>query len=118
MDTNVKQEEKEVIKPYDDAKINEHAAKCGGKRNLRELIISTDDNFEFHYLIKKPSRATMQAVASSEQKKDIDSTQRLMLGCVLEGDKEAYEHDGSIYVNLLKGIGELAHIANQELKKI
>lgn len=111
-------EKKQIIKPYEQSHIDAHAAKCGGLRNLREAVIHSEDNEEFHYLIKKPSRAVMQAIASAEQKKDIEATQKLMLGCVLEGDKEAYEHDGAIYTQLLKSVGELVHGGKLELKKL
>jgi hemin uptake protein HemP len=41
-----------------------------------------------------------------------------MLGCVLEGDKEAYEHDGAIYSQLLTKVGELIKTAKGDLKKL
>ena len=107
-----------IVRPYDNEAIEAHSAKCGGKRNLREVVISTDDNEQFHYLIKKPSRAIMQAVADYEKKNDINKIQSLMLGCVLEGDKEAYEFDGSIYVKLLESISKLVHQNKEELKKL
>lgn len=105
-------------RPYDDVKINEHAAKVGGTRNLREIVLETEDNEEFYYLVKKPSRAVMQAVAQYENKKDIDGVQKLMLGCVLEGDKEAYEFDGSLYAKLLENISELLNDTKGTIKKL
>jgi hypothetical protein len=107
-----------TIRPYDDVKINEHAAKVGGFRNLREIVLETEDNEEFYYLVKKPSRAVMQAVAQYENKKDIDGVQKLMLGCVLEGDKEAYEFDGSLYAKLLEKISELLNDTKGTIKKL
>ncbi len=110
-----------VIKPFGDVEIEAHAAKCGGRRNLREIPITTDDNEQFVYLVKKPSRAVMQALAEEEQKgdkKNVTTIQKLMLGCVLEGDKEAYEYDGAIYSQLLKAIGMLVKTAKSDIKKI
>jgi len=63
----------------------------------------------------------MQALAEEGEKgekKNITTIQKLMLGCVLEGDKEAYEYDGAIYTKLLKGIGGLVNTAKEEVKKI
>lgn len=110
-----------VIRPFTEDQILEHAAKCGGRRNLREISIITDDNEEFVYLVKKPSRGLMQALAEENQKndkKDITTIQKLMLGCVLEGDREAYEYDGAIYTDLLKAISQLVKTKKSEVKKI
>lgn len=111
---------KEVIvnRPFSEDNILSHAAKCGGKRNLRVIVLSTDDDEEFHYLVKKPSRAAMQAVAQYESKKDIDGVQKIMLGCVLEGDRDAFEHDGSLYAKLLENISELIKDTSGEIKKL
>lgn len=126
--------EKPIInKPYDEAKIEEEAGKVGGRRNLREVTIKTDGgDYEFVYLIKKPSRAVMEAIADAEAKgstttekgqpikkvKDIGKIQKLMMGCVLQGDREAFEYDGAIYTQLLKHVGELVKEARGELKKL
>lgn len=108
----------EVIRPYTDEAINEHAAKSGGRRNLKEVIVTTDDDYQFHYLVKRPSRHVLQAVAQKEEKKDTDGIQKLMYGCVLEGDTQAAEADGAIYSQLLLAIGNLAQTAKNELKKV
>lgn len=114
-----KEEKKlEVVRPFGDVEIEAHAAKVGGKRNLREVIVETDDGYAFHYLVKKPSRAVIQAIVQHEAKKDITAQQKVMLGCVLEGDREAYENDGGIYGSLIGKIGELTNKANADIKKI
>jgi hypothetical protein len=107
-----------IIKPYTESHIDEHAGKVGGRRNLREVIIHTDDDCSFHYLIKKPSKGVLQAVADYEAKKDIAGIQKVMMGCVLEGDKEAIEHDGAIYTDLLSKISELINSTKSEIKKL
>ena len=113
-----------VIKPYDDSVIAEHAAKCGGERNVIEIIIETDDYYQFHYLVKRPTKTVMQAIAEISEKPeskklqtDVTNIQKLMLGCVLEGDRDAYEHDGLIYTQLLKRIGQLVNQSKESLKK-
>jgi|SRR5690625_88807 len=108
----------EVVRPFGDAEIEAHAAKVGGKRNLREVIVETDDGYAFHYLVKKPSRAVIQAIVQHEGKKDVNAQQKVMLGCVLEGDKEAYENDGGVYGSLIGKIGELTQTAKADIKKI
>lgn len=113
--------EKQVIKTYTETDIEAHAGKCGGKRNLREICITADDGeYEFWYLVKKPSKAVLEAIASEEAKKEKNTSniQKIMLGCVLEGDKEAYDHDGAIYTQLLKSVGELIKTAKGDLKKL
>lgn len=110
--------EKQVIKPYGQTEIDNHAAKVGGARNLREIIIETDDDMEFHYLVKKPSRSVIQAITDAEKKKDINVQQKIILGCVLEGDKEAYEYDGAIYSQLLSKVGQLMESAKGTIKKL
>jgi alkanesulfonate monooxygenase SsuD/methylene tetrahydromethanopterin reductase-like flavin-dependent oxidoreductase (luciferase family) len=110
-----------IIRPFTEEQIDAHAAKCGGRRNLRVIPITTDTDEQFEYLVKKPSRAVMQALALEEQKgdkKDVTAIQKLMLGCVLEGDKEAYEYDGAIYSQLLKAVGTLVQTAKSDVKKL
>ena len=112
-----KEETFEVIRPFGDAEIEQHAAKVGGRRNLRETTIESD-GVVFHYLIKKPSRAVMQAVTDAEQRKNIGQVQKLMMGCVLEGDRDAFEYDGSIYIRLLESISKLVDTATADIKKL
>src|SRR5699024_5639438 len=101
-----------------ETEITEHAAKVGGKRNLREVEVMTDDGYTFCYLIKKPSRPLMRAVTNKERKKDTDGIEKLMMGCVLEGDCDAYEYDGAIYSSLITLIGQLINTAKASIKKI
>lgn len=110
--------EKKVIRPFGQTEIDNHAAKVGGVRNLREIIIETDDEIDFHYLVKKPSRSVIQAVAAAEKNKDTNTQQKIILGCVLEGDLEAIEYDGAIYTQLLTKISELLESAKSTIKKL
>lgn len=112
-----------VSKPYSEETIEAYAGKCGGVRNLREIPIYTDDGYEFWYLVKKPSKNVLQAIAYEKEKGDkkndpnaINEIQKIMMGCILEGDKDAYEHDGSIYTALCKEIGKLASGSSSTLK--
>lgn len=111
-------EKLEVVKPFTDTEIEQHAAKVAGRRNLREVSIITDDGYEFVYLIKKPTRSVMEAITDKKKDNDLNAVAKLMLGCVLEGDREAYEHDGAIYEELLKAVAALISTAEGHLKKL
>lgn len=107
---------KNVIKPFADDKIEIHAAKVGGKQNLKIVSIEVDD-YEYIYLIKKPSRSIIQAIADYERKGNSSKVDDLLINCVLEGDKEAFEHDGSIYIALIGQIGNLITGVKIDIKK-
>ena len=111
------------VRPFDESDVVAHAAKCGGRRNVKEIPIYTDDNYVFWYLVKRPSKSVLQAIAEAKEKGDkkndptaITDIQKLMMGCVLEGDKDAYEYDGAIYTALCKEIGKMATEARSNLK--
>lgn len=106
-----------VIKPYSDEAKEIHAGKVGGIQNLREVTINVDDDFEYHYLIRKPSRTILQAIAEYEKKGDTNKIESLLINCILEGDKEAFEHDGAIYLALLTEIGKLIVGVKTDIKK-
>lgn len=111
-----------VSRPFSDNEIEAHAARVAGRRNLRVISILTDGGeYQFDYLIKKPSRTVITAITDKKGKKDgadLNEVAKLLLGCVLEGDKEAYEHDASIYEELINKISELAYSAEGHLKKL
>lgn len=110
--------EKQIIKKHTDADVIEAAAKVGGKQNLREITISTDDGIDYVYLVKKPSRSVLSAIAKYEEKKDTNAIEKMMIGCVLYGDADAYEHDGAVYNELMTEIGKLVHTAKGSTKKL
>ena len=110
--------DKQVIKTYGNAEIEAHALKVGGKRNLREVEIETEDNEVFVYLIRRPSRSVLMAITDAEKKGNVNSMQNVLMGCVLEGDKEAYENDGSIYLKLLSSVGSLVKSSSETIKKL
>lgn len=113
-----KKQSLKVVKPWGDPEIDQHAGRVGGKRNLREVEIETDDGYLFSYLVKRPGKSLIQAVAETEKKGDLTGVQNLLLGCVLAGDKEAYENDGAVYSQLLSSITSLVQEAESRLKKI
>ena len=124
MDTKETKVEYTEVKPWDDSVKTEHAAKCGGVRNLVEIDVITEDNYRFSYLVKRPTKTIVQAITEIEAKheskkepKDKTNIQNLMLGCVLEGDKDAYENDAAIYTVLMTRISQLVKQAKIDLKK-
>lgn len=107
------------IKPFSKEQIADHAAKVGGSHNLREISISCeDDDVVYVYLVKKPNRAVIKAITDAKEKKNLNGVADLMLGCVLEGDRDAYENDGAVYEELLTQIGGLITKAKGEVKKV
>lgn len=106
-----------VIKPWDDSVKEDHAGRVGGMRNLIEIEVETDDGYIFSYLVKRPNRSVSAASVDAGLKNDYGTVQKLMLGCVLEGDREAYENDGAIYNQLSEKIGMLLQSAKSRIKK-
>lgn len=108
-----------TVKPYGESDIENHAPKVGGVRNLKEITVYLDDEEEaFSYLVKKPSRAVVQAIGEAGAKKETNKVQKLMMACVLEGDKDAYEYDGAIYLQLVERISDLVEKAKSDIAKI
>lgn len=110
--------EKKVVKKHSDADVIEAAAKVGGKQNLRVVTIATEDGIDYEYLVKKPSRNVLSAIAKYEEKKDTTSIEKMMIGCILFGDADAYEHDGAVYKELMTEIGKLVQTAKGSTKKL
>lgn len=105
-----------VIKPYTDVQVTEHEAKVGGKRNLKEIIIKDDEGVEYCYLVKRPTRAIVQASAEAMQKNDLKAQHKLTMGCVLEGDMEVIEQDGVMFSELLARIQLIGKSITSEIK--
>ena len=110
----------EVIRPFDESAIDAHAAKCGGRRLLKEIEVITDDDYKFCYLVKRPTKDFIGAVQAKTKATETDTPgiEKLMIGLVLEGDKQAYELDASIYTQLIKQIGGMLRSASSDIKKI
>lgn len=116
-ETNEEEQEVPVIRPYGEAEIIAAAAKFGGKRNLREIIVESDGE-KFAYLVKKPSRSVVQATEEAGSKNDFKTVQKLVSACVLEGDQTALEHDGAIYNEVMSQIGGMLRKVKSDVKKL
>ena len=51
-------------------------------------------------------------------KDNTDGVAKILLGCVLEGDLEAIENDGSLYLGMIEKITSLVGAAKGEIKKL
>jgi len=107
-----------IVKPYTPEVVAEHEAKVGGKSNLREIIVTDDEGLDFYYLVKRPTRSVIQAITNANGKNDINGASKIMLGCVLEGDLEAIENNGAIYLALVENITTLIGGVKSEIKKL
>jgi hypothetical protein len=108
----------EIQRNYTEEQILAHAAKCGGKRNLREIIITDDEGVQVAFLVKKPSRSVVQAITAENDKKNVNGATKIIIGCVLEGDRELLENDGSVFLELTGKISELLSQTKSEVKKL
>lgn len=121
MSKKEEKEEKEVaniiVKPYTAEAVVAHEARVGGKRNLKEVVV-TDDETDFYYLVKRPTRSVLQAVTGAKDKSDINGASKILMGCVLEGDMEAIEHNGAMYLSLVEAITTLIGGVRSEIKKL
>ena len=88
-----------------------------GKR-LRYLNVKTEDgNSEF--IIKKPNRATSEAVADAFDKKDNALAATIMISnCVIAGDIGDIDEDAEVYTKVTTFISTLVKEAEIEVKKL
>ena len=106
------------MKKYTEKDILEHEAKVGGKSNLREIVVIDEDDNEHFFLVKRPTRSVIQAITAANAKNDINQASKILLGCVLEGDLEAVENNGAIYLALVEKITTLIGGVKSEIKKL
>ena len=71
------------------------------------------------FILKKPTRWIMDAVASSGLKKDVIASNKVLIAnCVLGGDMDLLEQDGGIYSALLRDINKQITFYEGDLKKL
>lgn len=88
-----------------------------GKR-LRYLLVKTEDG-DSEFIIKKPSRATSEAVAHAFDKKDNSLAANIMISnCVIAGDTDDIEEDAEVYTKVTTFISALVNDAEIEVKKL
>ncbi|MBD3748510.1 MAG: hypothetical protein IE931_03345 [Sphingobacteriales bacterium] len=88
-----------------------------GEKSLSLATVKNADGDEFKFVLKKPNRSTLEAIAKA--KDDSERINKLLLSnCVLGGDTYIFEQDGSVYLEVLTQIGKLSGKAETEVKKL
>lgn len=105
-----------IVRPFTEADIVGFEAKVGGKRNLKEIVITDDTGQQYSYLVQRPTRVVVQASAEAMQKNDLKAQHKYALGCVLAGDMEVIEQDGVMFSELLARIQLIGKSVTSEIK--
>ncbi|QQV91582.1 hypothetical protein Peternella1_46 [Winogradskyella phage Peternella_1] len=88
-----------------------------GKHLLIDLEIEVDGR-TYNYVLRKPDRAVLEAMGKHAVSKNVELTNKsLIKNCVLGGDMEALEKDGSVYVEVLEQLQKLKSEAKSTVKK-
>ncbi len=89
-----------------------------GKR-LRELVIKDSEGDELKFYLVKPNRTVMEAITQKGvEQKIVEMNKVLISNCVVGGDMQAIEDDGSIYIAVISAITELIDEVSSEIKKL
>ena len=96
-------EEKKLISGFTPAEHAELKLKYG--KRLRHVSVVIDEDERYDYLIARPNKNIILAMASHRE--DLDKANDLLINnCVVAGDKEALE-DSSVYTTVLLAISEM-----------
>lgn len=96
------------------------ALKAKHGKKLSELTVTTSDDETFVFILKKPSRHTIEAVGDIEKDKKGKTSiaSKIMIAnCVIAGDMEALD-DGEVYSTVLTEVGKLFTKASAATKKL
>ena len=89
-------------------------------KKLSELKFTTSEDEEMVFVLKKPTRAVVEAISDLKQdpkSKISKSTQIMLSNCVIAGPMEQLE-DAEVYATVLEAVGKLFTKANSEIKKL
>lgn len=101
------------------AQIQDWKAKYGADSLSETTVSLPEEGTEYSFVVKKPNRAVMEAVAKAGSKNDIEGSNKILLAnCVLGGDMAAIENDGAVYIKLLDVIRLLLGNAESTVKKL
>ncbi|MBU2923056.1 hypothetical protein KO504_17030 [Winogradskyella psychrotolerans] len=88
-----------------------------GKHRIIDLEIEVDGH-TYNYVLRKPDRAVLEAMGKHAVAKNVELTNKsLIKNCVLGGDMEALDKDGSVYVEVLEQLQKLKSEAKSTIKK-
>lgn len=89
-----------------------------GANSLTEATITTQDG-EYKFILRKPGRAVLEAVASIGDKEPSSAANKILIAnCVLGGDTYVFEHDGAVYLAVLEQVSKLMSNAKAAVKKL
>ncbi len=116
-----------AINEVTDAEIQEWKAKYGAIHELTIEVESAvlDENgnevtpaIETSYILKQPNRLVLDVAGGHGVKKDVVGANKVLISnCVLAGDANLLENNGSIYSSVLKTLNRLVEVKKQRLKK-
>ncbi|MBX7204149.1 MAG: hypothetical protein K1X81_01880 [Bacteroidia bacterium] len=90
-----------------------------GENNLRSVTIKTADGQEEEYVLRVPGRAELEAVGRHGANKDVSkANQVLITNCVLRGNTELFDKDGTVYAAVLDELSKLMRKAEATVKKL
>lgn len=90
-----------------------------GEHNLRSAIVETQGGKAEEYVIRVPGRAELEAVGRHGANKDIaKANQVLISNCVLHGNTQLFDTDGTVYAAILDELSRLMRKAEVAVKKL
>lgn len=111
-----------------DADIQEWKHKYGSVEELtievEPAVLDADGNvlekvIETTFIVKQPNRTVLDVAGSHGVKKDVVGANKVLISnCVLAGDKDLLENNGSVYSTVLKTLNQLVQVKKNKLKKL
>lgn len=96
------------------------ALKAQHGNKLSELKFETSEGQELVFVLKKPTRSVIEAIADikNDAKGKISQSSKLMISnCVVAGPMEELE-DGEVYATVLEAVGRTFTKASADVKKL
>ena len=102
---------------FSEADITAIKAKHGNNLTLVQLQVSEEETSEF--ILAQPSRKVMDLLGHHGIKKDVIAANKVLISnCVVAGDSELIERDGSVYTTILSEIRKLVDVKERKVKKL
>lgn len=113
--TELSAEEKGKINGFTEEQYKELSSKYG--KRLRMVTVQTEDG-RYDYLIIRPSRAHMMAVAAKGKDGDYEAANNVLINnCVVAGDKDVLEEDFSVYNAVMQAVQSLTEAQQTFMRK-
>jgi hypothetical protein len=107
----------EVIdRTYSETEVKDHCIKAGGNRNVKEIVITDDEGKKYAYLVKRPTRAVVEASMVATKNGEIVKMNKLAIGCVLAGNMDVIDQDGQMFAELAARISQIGNKITSEIK--